>query len=69
MPHGPTRRTVSRVGNTEWWGMKYLDGPSVGKIERRTVVRGQTHSAVGLDPIEVFPDGRVHFGNRIVGFL
>lgn len=48
------------------WGVKYQDGPSAGKFERRTMVTPQTSPAVGLTPVEVWRDGtRVHFGNAI----
>jgi|GEM_PF-1055561 len=47
--------------------LRYVEGPDVGKIEKRTVVSAKTEPAVGLYPVEIWKDGmRVHFGNEIV---
>ena len=47
-------------------GVRYEDGKSAGKFERRTVVTPKREPEVGLIPVEVWKDGtRVHFGNKI----
>lgn len=61
---GPTK-SVDRLPDGSW-GVRYVDGPSAGKWESRTVVKPQGFPAVGLTPVEVWNDGRrVHFGNPI----
>lgn len=46
--------------------IKYLDGPSQGKFEKRTLVNVQAEPGVGLYPIETWRNGEiVHFGNVI----
>lgn len=48
------------------FGIKYLDGPSVGKVEKRTVTHVSSDPAVGLQPLELWNDGKdAHFGNAI----
>jgi hypothetical protein len=47
-------------------GVKYLEGDSEGKFERRTVVSTHDEPAQGLTPVELWKDGtRAHFGNEI----
>lgn len=47
-------------------GVKYLEGNSAGKIERRTLVDAKNAPAKGLIPVELWKDGTVaHFGNEI----
>jgi hypothetical protein len=47
-------------------GVRYLDGPSIGKFERRTVVTPAWSPSVGSVPVELWKDGRqTHFGNPI----
>ncbi|CAB4144822.1 SNF2-related, N-terminal domain containing protein [uncultured Caudovirales phage] len=59
-----TRKKISVRGNQA--GVTYLDGPSAGKTERRTVVPINAEPAVGLTPVEMWKDGTVvHFGNEI----
>lgn len=49
------------------WGLYYLDGPSQGKFERRTVVEPKKQPEVGLVPVELWNDSsQPHFGNEIV---
>lgn len=49
------------------WGIKYLEGPSAGKFERRTMVKPETAPRKGLIPVEVWKGGSsVHFGNEII---
>jgi hypothetical protein len=63
---GPARILAQPTSVTGHWGVKYLEGPSAGKFERRTVVKVETEPAVGLTPVEIFKGGaRVHFGNEI----
>lgn len=59
------KKAVVPLGDGSY-GVKYLDGPSEGKIERRTVVTPKVSPEVGLTPVELWKDGtRVHFGNAI----
>ncbi len=47
-------------------GMRYTEGPSAGKFERRTVVTPAREPAVGMTPVELWDGGKkVHFGNEI----
>lgn len=47
-------------------GVKYSEGPSAGKFERRTAVNFSDQPKVGHIPVELWNDGsRVHFGNEI----
>lgn len=47
-------------------GVRYLEGPHAGKVERRTVVMPARDPAPGLLPVETWKNGtRVHFGNPI----
>lgn len=61
---GP-KRTVRPVSEDEW-GVRYEEGPSAGKFEKRTVVTTEKAPRVGLVPVEVWQGGKsVHFGNEI----
>lgn len=47
-------------------GIRYLDGPDAGKIERRTVTSVSEIPSVGLYPVELWYGGTSqHFGNKI----
>lgn len=47
-------------------GVRYEEGPSAGKFERRTAVNVQHEPAEGLIPVETWKGGeRAHFGNEI----
>ena len=47
-------------------GIQYTDGPSAGKVERRTYGRALTTPQVGAIPVEIWQDGgAAHFGNPI----
>jgi len=47
-------------------GIRYLDGPSAGKVERRTEVDVSIEPAMGMVPVELWDNGtKVHFGNPI----
>lgn len=46
-------------------GVRYEEGKDAGKIEYRTLVAPKDRPAVGLTPVEVWANGRVHFGNEI----
>lgn len=46
-------------------GVRYESGKNAGKFERRTAVVPRREPAIGLTPVEIWNDGRVHFGNRI----
>lgn len=62
---GGARRSLIDDGKGNL-AVRYDEGSSSGKIERRTVVRGRTSPAVGLTPVETWNNGRdVHFGNPI----
>lgn len=62
---GPARAVVLSEDGTHA-AIKYMDGPSAGKIERRTVVPVERSPRAGAIPVEVWNDGgRVHFGNPI----
>lgn len=55
---------VSDDGN--YAAVRYADGPSVGQIERRTVVKITKTPQQGMVPVELWRDGRTaHFGNEI----
>lgn len=46
--------------------IEYIDGPSAGKAERRTITQIHEAPAAGLYPVELWKDGTVvHFGNKI----
>lgn len=46
--------------------VRYDEGPTAGKLERRTLTEIHDRPAVGLTPVELWNGGReVHFGNRI----
>lgn len=50
-------------------GVQYVEGPSAGKFERRTVGRGLEQPEVGAVPLEMWNGGRdFHFGNPITEF-
>lgn len=63
---GGAPRVISLHERTGKIGMRYTAGPHAGKFERRTLVDFQQQPSVGMLPVEVWPDGRVHFGNEIV---
>lgn len=46
-------------------GVKYLTGKDAGKFERRTIVKPESKPSVGLHPLEIFEDGKEHFGSEI----
>lgn len=47
-------------------GIRYVSGPSMGKIERRSITPYLSAPAIGLTPVETWKEGRVvHFGNLI----
>lgn len=62
--HGPKTALVSDgQGNI---GVKFLEGPHAGKVDRSTIVRTSDRPTVGTVPVETWNDGqRVHFGNDI----
>lgn len=60
---GGPQRTIQVSGDQA--GIRYEEGPSAGKVERRTVVPIVSTPRVGLLPAEIWEDGRVHFGNPI----
>lgn len=60
---GGKKRIVVRGGQA---AMQYDDGPSAGKVERRTLTAISDKPAVGMIPVELWKDGTVaHFGNEI----
>lgn len=62
---GGPAKVIAPLGDGRY-GVKYTEGPSTGKFERRTVVAAQREPAVGLTPVELWKGGnRVHFGNAI----
>lgn len=47
-------------------GIKYLDGPNAGMIERSSLVDASAHPSVGKMPVELWQNGeKAHFGNEI----
>lgn len=46
-------------------GVKYKTGKDAGKFEGRTVIKPSLEPKVGLRPLEIFSDGKEHFGNEI----
>lgn len=62
---GGDKRSIKRTSDGRI-GVRYEEGKSAGKFERRTVVTPRREPEVGLIPVEVWKDGtRVHFGNKI----
>lgn len=63
---GAGAKTIEILPDGRRAGVKYLDGPSKGQFEGRTVVPIQREPALGLTPVETFgADKTVHFGNEI----
>lgn len=60
------RRDLVLSQNGRAAGMRYLEGPSAGQIERRTVVPVEQQPAPGLVPVELWEGRSPHFGNEIV---
>lgn len=59
------RRQLARLPDGRM-GVRYLDGPSAGRFERRTVTMVASVPGVGLFPLEIWDEGRGHhFGTRI----
>jgi len=47
-------------------GVKYLEGKSSGKVEKRTWVSAETEPKMGMIPVELWNGGeKAHFGNEI----
>lgn len=63
--HGAGRREIAETPDGRI-GVRYLEGKDAGKFERRTMARPKDGPEIGLTPIEIMPDGGVHFGNKIV---
>lgn len=61
---GGPKRTISKLSDGRI-GVKYLEGKDNGKFEKRTVVTPDKTPRKGLTPVEVFENGKVHFGNEI----
>lgn len=62
---GGPRSSVAMVDQNRA-GVRYEEGGSAGKFERRTVVSTQDEPARGLIPVELWKNGQsVHFGNEI----
>lgn len=59
------RRAIADAGNGQL-GIKYLEGPSAGKFERRSVAPYETTPRPGMLPLELWKQGTGHhFGNPI----
>jgi hypothetical protein len=60
-----SKKSIERTSGGQY-AVKYLDGPSAGKFEKRTVVSPKAQPEAGLIPVEIWKGGqRVHFGNEI----
>lgn len=60
---GPTRRINELPDGSI--GIQYETGEHKGKFEKRTVVTPKTSPEKGLIPLEIWEDGKAHFGNKI----
>lgn len=64
---GGPGKTIKETPDGSGVGVFYLDGPSAGKFEARTLVPASKEPELGLIPVEYFGDNyTVHFGNEIV---
>lgn len=61
---GPYRKRIKGLGDGRV-GVMYIDGPDAGNFEKRTIVTPNDQPAIGLHPLEIFSDGKEHFGNEI----
>lgn len=47
-------------------GVRIYGGPNNGKIIGRTVTNPSRTPSIGLTPLEIYRDGKTHFGNKII---